>query len=832
MYPVVMIIAPAGFGKTTAIRQLLAYCAAPISISVPSATANLHQFMQAFARACADRFPSMKEPPDEFSASAPVEKVVELYATWAIAHLRDVHNVIAIDDLQNLPAGVGTPEFLIRLIEGCKPQLQLILASRNSENLPYVQWQAYGDATAAITADDLRMTLEEATELAQRVHSVATVAQLRSWVEQTEGFPIPLSFAIRASTTHDNNRDIMKGARSLTFDFLIEHFWKSLGNDERSLLELASVLPPIHLHDYASAPIVNAVEKLNTLSQQIAFVTLNSDHFFVHDLLRDFIYQELLKKDPAVLKNIYRRAIELLFAAKRFSQAFDVLLKSGDLQALYDNVEKYPPPSTNLNLNTQLVDASTGCELSDMGLAMLVVQIEYAGRTGDAARGIRAAEEIIRRDSARSTHLLCAFIAISRFSQHHSEAQRIRCRERMMRLLDKLEDKHLIQAKAHYAFYISRFSDSAEASRLLGNEVQLDLHHLDLERRFEVQNTLALMMFYLGDSRAAAHLSKEAYESAKAIGNNIGVAQALNTLGIMLLDLCDPEVVPISRLLLPVVEKTGAWRFSYVSHMYMSWYYAREGNAAMSLEASALQQKAILVDPAEIEQASYFSRMCTHLRNLIDENYREIILDYEDAILPKTLGAAYHIFTILGIAYAFSGFRSDAERTLLKARSEREKLVSAWEQRLIVDVTILEVIALGFIGKWNQARLLIRDEPLATQAVRSLTSALRLFTDGPPFSGVMSALEQCFKKPYVGLGAILISRAVDQLEKTPQRFTLSPSEHEVLRMICLGKSNKQIATSRGRSAETVKRQVATLFRKLNVENRTSAMLVAREHGLI
>jgi DNA-binding CsgD family transcriptional regulator len=84
----------------------------------------------------------------------------------------------------------------------------------------------------------------------------------------------------------------------------------------------------------------------------------------------------------------------------------------------------------------------------------------------------------------------------------------------------------------------------------------------------------------------------------------------------------------------------------------------------------------------------------------------------------------------------------------------------------------------------------------------------------------------------VGLGALLIKRAISQISGPRSSIVLSPSEHDVLRMICLGKSTKEIADARSRSSETVKRQLASLYRKLGVNNRTSAIAAAREHQLL
>ena len=66
------------------------------------------------------------------------------------------------------------------------------------------------------------------------------------------------------------------------------------------------------------------------------------------------------------------------------------------------------------------------------------------------------------------------------------------------------------------------------------------------------------------------------------------------------------------------------------------------------------------------------------------------------------------------------------------------------------------------------------------------------------------------------------------VRREPQEFALF---HGILSRAHV-KSNKEIATVRDRSEETVKRQLGFIFRKLGVENRTSAIAVARERQLL
>lgn len=60
---------------------------------------------------------------------------------------------------------------------------------------------------------------------------------------------------------------------------------------------------------------------------------------------------------------------------------------------------------------------------------------------------------------------------------------------------------------------------------------------------------------------------------------------------------------------------------------------------------------------------------------------------------------------------------------------------------------------------------------------------------------------------------------------------LTPRERDVLRGICDGKSNKEVARDLDIREVTVKLHLKTLSRKLGARNRTHAAMMARDHGL-
>ena len=68
--------------------------------------------------------------------------------------------------------------------------------------------------------------------------------------------------------------------------------------------------------------------------------------------------------------------------------------------------------------------------------------------------------------------------------------------------------------------------------------------------------------------------------------------------------------------------------------------------------------------------------------------------------------------------------------------------------------------------------------------------------------------------------------------RSPGRETLSGREIEVLTNVADGKSNKEIAKALFISEATVKTHLIHIFSKLEVDDRTAAVTVALERGVL
>ena len=141
------------------------------------------------------------------------------------------------------------------------------------------------------------------------------------------------------------------------------------------------------------------------------------------------------------------------------------------------------------------------------------------------------------------------------------------------------------------------------------------------------------------------------------------------------------------------------------------------------------------------------------------------------------------------------GLDSLAEAMALGGAGQRVALLSGAATRQVAE-RALEMGAAGFVPK--------------TLAAKSLVSAIKFMAMGEQFAPLdfMTAEDAALMHPLIA--------------------SLTARERDVLKGVVAGKANKEIARDLGNTEPTVKLHMKSLFRKLEVKNRTQAAMVARE----
>ncbi len=101
--------------------------------------------------------------------------------------------------------------------------------------------------------------------------------------------------------------------------------------------------------------------------------------------------------------------------------------------------------------------------------------------------------------------------------------------------------------------------------------------------------------------------------------------------------------------------------------------------------------------------------------------------------------------------------------------------------------------------------------------------------------GIFLINDNVLSRPHVASRVLRTFRemaAEEEPEVTPLFTPLSNREVEILDYISRGNSNKEIAKSLGISDQTVKNHITSILKKLNVNDRTAAVVHALRHGWI
>ncbi len=150
-YPIALLIAPAGYGKSVVLRQYLSTLDEPYIRFTLGEHATLLGFLRGFSEALRDSAPhAITALAGAYERNTASPKPGPDLARWMHAHLESFRGVIAIDDLHVAEGDPEVARFLTALIERTKGRIRWILASRSTTGFPVGTWLAYRDADLCI----------------------------------------------------------------------------------------------------------------------------------------------------------------------------------------------------------------------------------------------------------------------------------------------------------------------------------------------------------------------------------------------------------------------------------------------------------------------------------------------------------------------------------------------------------------------------------------------------------------------------------------------------------------------------------------------------------
>ena len=345
-----LVAAPAGYGKTTAVR---AWCAsldsAPAWIALDADDNDPVRLWRYVATAVDRVRPGAgRDALQRLRVEgSPVEVAVDELMNATAAADREL--VIVLDDLQAV-TGTDCLSSLDYALLHLPPHVHLVLVTRADPALKLARVRA-GAALAEVRASDLAFTAAEAHELlVVRGQLELGSEEIDLLVRRTEGWPAALVLAWLWLRTVDEPARAVRafgGDHRFVAEYLASEVLAALNEEGRAFLHGLAVLGDF------TAELCDAVldrndsaERLMDLEQSNLFVSRleRRGWFHIHALFAEFARAQLAPLDPAATTRIHRRAAEWLRSRGLPAEAVRQAAAAGDHELVAQLLAEYHLP--------------------------------------------------------------------------------------------------------------------------------------------------------------------------------------------------------------------------------------------------------------------------------------------------------------------------------------------------------------------------------------------------------------------------------------------------------------------------------------------------------
>jgi ATP/maltotriose-dependent transcriptional regulator MalT len=448
---IILLVAPAGYGKTTLAREWLNQWRGPVAwFSVSSASADV----AVLSRGIAEELDIALGDADQTTTKRLAALTAVHQQPDALARvLARSHPdwpptlVLAIDDYHHLATSPAIEAFV-----GALAQLlpvTFVITSRSRPNWVAPRLAVYGEAFE-LGATELAMTDEEAREVLRRSKRVQTTTS----IDLARGWP-----AIIGLAAHTETQDLPDEIPARLYEFLAGDL---VGSAPPNVQEALAVLAVAGVGDLRTAHDLLGAGSALTIgeAEKRGLLTFgDANHLTLHPLLRDFLIARL-NRDPEKLAVLVDRLVPALVTSQRWDEclavagavpehvfplehvlesALDELLSEGRVAT----VSRWAQLARSARLDAPIVDLAEG---------------EVALRAGDYERalalGSRAAGRIAPAELKTRAQLLAARAA--HFAEHRALAAE------WFRRAEEAASSNDMRAAAIWGQFIVKFEDESE----------------------------------------------------------------------------------------------------------------------------------------------------------------------------------------------------------------------------------------------------------------------------------------------------------------------------------------------------------------------------------
>jgi LuxR family transcriptional regulator, maltose regulon positive regulatory protein len=877
--PLTLITAPAGFGKTTLVAASTASCGLPVAwLSLDENDNQTGRFLSYLTASLQKANLQIRTEVGHLLAASQ-EVFPETILTTLINDLdcADCEIVLVLDDYQYI-SSQAIHEQVTFLLEHCPGAFHLVIASRSDPSLPLSRLRARGQMVE-LRAADLRFTESEAAQFLNDIMGLSldtrSVAALE---ERTEGWIAGLQMAALSMRDCEDVSGFIEnfsGTNRYILDYLLEEVLASQPGEIQKFLLYTSIL------DRLTAPlcndIVETLERSNALTLErsneilehldrsnLFLVPLDDErqwyryHHLFADLLRtrlDQVYPGIspqlhasaatwFEKNGLILDAIHHASLvtDLEWIERLIEQNYIEMANHGEMSSIRFWIGK---------LNKEAITQRPWlCLYEAMSRA-------WFGHLEEAHLWLNEAEKRIRSgDTMPDAQSMLGFHTYVKSRITAMQGDTRRAIELCQEALDIIPEDNLglqIDFRITLGYEYFLYGDFANAGQVLQEMIRSGYNARAINNPVAGYAILARMEIYQGRLHDAYDLLQKA---AQLIHDDRGQHLGVNGLveveiAVLLYEWDDVEAA--LRHLTQGLDFISLWGKAddfCLAYTTMSRIHLALGNRA---EATVALKKAVQL----VQTCGVFSEA----RGAVDAAQVRLWLHQGDwssvdrwvTSLDKRFNSPEPYSFENELAHITQARVYIAQKRLEEAIGMlsflEESAQSSGRQGRLIEILILKALALQAAGDSKQAEAVLAK----SLALAEPSGYMRIFLD----EGVQMKLllAQWINHDKAGSLRGYANRLLTQLDNElfliskergkissaggPSKEAkqilvepLSPREEEVLQLIALGKTNQEIARQLIVSPGTVKAHTASIYRKLDVANRTEAVARARQLAIL
>ena len=828
---VVLVSAPAGFGKTTLAAQWLAAQTCPVGWLGLDESDNapvrflryLCAALQPLARGAGQGIEALAETA-RLDLDETIGGLANDLAQSAAAGL------LVLDDYHVIHA-VQVHQVVRLLIDALPPDVRLMVLSREDPPVPLARLRARGQLVE-LRPGDLRFTMPEAAGFFnQLMHLGLDDAQVRALEERTEGWAAGLQMAALALQNSAGRDDFIRsfsGTHRFVLDYLVEEVLVRQPQDVQRFLLETCILNAFNAALCAAVTgqadgAAGAQAMLDRLERANLFIVALDDQrcwYRYHHLFADLLRARLKSADPQLFVRLHERASVWMEAHQDAKSAVDHALAAQNYGRMADLLENYLPrywidPDLNFfqmvnQLPLEVLHSRAALCLQSAWFAVLSGQIERLPAL------IEAAEKQLGPLTGAPALLPAqrGLIAFARVLRAYVE-------------------------------------DMANRAPQLDDWLEQAVESVP-EENVGMRNSIAVVLgtiyFMEGDAAAAARYFNDAIErDMRANGTNAVPIAGARWARLLIVGGRLREAERLCREKIAYMEKRGARQFYVAGNLYVQlglvlreWDRLEEARKlveeglnlhqswpvpqALMMAHSALAK--IALDQGDLDGAAQAVALGNeimgraHLHPDVRQGFETVrvrLWSAQGLRDPLEQWAAAKQAEARPFHYRHEEMHLGLARALLALDRTDEALA-------LLKPTEAAAAAGGRLGHQLEALALMAAHLPPQEGRACLQQALRL---GEPQGYVRVFLEKGLAAGLKQGGDLVLSAANRRLVEP-----LSAREMEVLRLAAEGLSNQAIAGQLYISIRTVKKHLQNIYAKLEADGRVQAIVRARENHLL